>query len=271
MGPNYHGDHLFPELVDRFNRRWFLACRDAEKGNGRSGKFDFIWRESIGRLPAGSRAYVKQKLPMHLRSWITAKRQQNPRVWSQMPGFSLPLDIFSSLRVNLLGREPRGIIRPGNEYRRYLETFAVELSQLINVDTGEPAVERIFRADQHSDPLAIGSCPDLIVWWRKKAPIRAIRSAGLGTISGEFPDIRTGEHVMRGMLLLSHPHAKPGRHVIPGMQGLDIPATLCELAGVRPGVELDGTSRVRDLMTISAESLFASVRSPASSSSAFDA
>jgi arylsulfatase A-like enzyme len=98
--------------------------------------------------------------------------------------------------------------------------------------------------------LAIGSCPDLIVWWRKKAPIRAIRSAGLGTISGEFPDLRTGEHVMRGMLLLSHPHAKQGRHVIPGMQGLDIPATLCELAGVRPGIELDGNSRARDLMEL---------------------
>jgi hypothetical protein len=54
---------------------------------------------------------------------------------------------------------------------------------------------------------------------------------------------------MRGMLLLSHPQAKQGRHAIVGMKGLDIPATLCGLAGVRPGVELDGTSRVRDLIS----------------------
>jgi hypothetical protein len=105
----------------------------------------------------------------------------------------------------------------------------------------ETAVERVFRADKQSDPFTIGSCPDLIVWWRKTAPIRAIRSVTLGTISGDFTDIRSGEHVMRGMLLLSHPLANPGQHVITGMKGLDIPATLCELAGVRPGICLDGT------------------------------
>jgi predicted AlkP superfamily phosphohydrolase/phosphomutase len=165
-----------------------------------------------------------------------------------IPAFSLPLDVFSSLRVNLLGREPHGRIRTGEEYRRYLDAFAAELSQLVNVDTGETAVERVFRADEQHDPFTIGSCPDLIVWWRKTAPIRTIRSVTLGTISGEFTDIRSGEHVMRGMLLMSHPQAKPGHHVIAGMKGLDIPATLCELVGVRPGIRLDGTSRVRDLM-----------------------
>ena len=250
MGPNYHADHLFPALVDRFNHHWVGAGRDLGNGNGRRGMFDLIWQSSVGRIPPASRSCVKQRLPMHLRSWITAKRQQNPRVWSQMPGFSLPMDVFSSLRVNLLGREPHGRIRPGEEYRRYLDTFMAELSRLINVDTGETAVERIFRADQRDDPLSIGSCPDLIVWWRKTAPIRALRSTALGTIAGEFTDIRSGEHVMRGMLLLSDPQAKPGRHPIAGMKGLDITATLCDLAGVRPGIGLDGTSRARDLMAV---------------------
>jgi predicted AlkP superfamily phosphohydrolase/phosphomutase len=188
-----------------------------------------------------------------------------------MPAFSLPLDVFSSLRVNLLGREPRGMIRPGTEYCRYLDAFAAELSQAINVDTGERAVERIFRADKQHDPLAIGASPDLIVWWRKTAPIRAIRSATLGTVSEEFTDIRSGEHVMRGMLLLSHPQAKQGRHVIAGMKGLDIPATLCELAGVRPGTVIDGTSRVGDLIAISAESFCAHAGLPRSSLSGLNA
>jgi hypothetical protein len=204
---------------------------------------------------------------MHLRGWLTTKRQQNPRAWSRMPAFSLPMDVFSSLRVNLLGREPRGRIRSGNEYRRYLDAFAEELFQLVNADTGEPAMDRLFRADQQSDPFTIGSCPDLIVWWRKTAPIRAIRSVSLGTISGEFTDIRSGEHVMRGMLLLSHPQAKKGRQTIEGMKGLDIPATLCELAGVRPGVELDGTSRVLDLIASSDRSRSAWVCSSAERSS----
>ena len=69
---------------------------------------------------------------------------------------------------------------------------------------------------------------------------------------------------MRGMLLLSHPQARKGRHTLAGMKGLDIPATLCELAGVRPGIRLDGTSRVRDLMAISTGSLSAPARLPKS-------
>ena len=265
MGPNYHGDHLFPEFVDRFNHQWTGESSDLGKGNGRCGMFDFVWRSSVGRIPLASRSCVKQRLPMHLRGWITTKRQQNPRVWSQMPGFSLPMDVFSSLRVNLLGREPQGRIAPGDEYRRYLDAFTAELSQLINIDTGETAVERVFRADKHHDPSTIGSCPDLIVWWRKTAPIRGIRSARLGPIAGDFTDIRSGEHVMRGMLLLSHPRAKQGRHAIAGMKGLDISPTLCELAGVKPATRLDGTSRVRELLAISTGSHSACVRSPGSS------
>jgi len=61
--------------------------------------------------------------------------------------------------------------------------------------------------------------------------------------------VRTGEHVMRGMLLVSHPRAKPGRHCIEGMSAMDIPATLCDLAGIQPGIAFDGTSRRRDFLT----------------------
>jgi hypothetical protein len=119
--------------------------------------------------------------------------------------------------------------------------------QVANVENGQRAVERIFRADQQVDPMTIGSGPDLIVWWSKSAPIRAIRSATLGTISGELAEIRTGEHVMRGLLVLCHPLIQGGRRTIPGMSVLDIPATLCELAGIQPGIALEGTSRCGDL------------------------
>jgi predicted AlkP superfamily phosphohydrolase/phosphomutase len=160
-----------------------------------------------------------------------------------MPAFSLPFDVISSLRVNLAGREPRGRIRPGEEYRRYLDAFTEELSRLTNAETEQPAVERIFRADQLTDPLTMGSGPDLLVWWSKSSPIRAVRSATLGTLSREFTYNHSGEHVTRGMLLISDRWARRGHHAIAGMRGVDISATLCDLAGVQSGRALDGTSR----------------------------
>lgn len=249
MGPNYHGEHLFPELVGRFNRRWQGEGVDGERAHERRGWFDSVWQRSVRRLPATWRDGVKHRLPMPVRSWISVKRMQNPGQWSRMPAFSIPLlEVFSALRVNLVGRDPRGRIRPGDEYRRYLDAFAEELARLTNAETGEPAVDRIFRADHLTDPLTMGSGPDLLVWWNKERPVRAIRSRRLGTISGENTEIRTGEHVMRGMLLVSDSRALPGRHAIAGMNVLDIPATLCDLAAIQPGNHLDGTSRVRDFI-----------------------
>jgi len=248
MGPNYHGEHLFSEFVGRFNHRWEGKGPDVGRRDDSRAWFDSMWRSYVGKLPASWRQAVKHRLPMSLRAWITMKRQQNPKWWSQMPAFVVPLDVFSSLRVNLVGREPRGRIRPGEEYRRYLDAFTEELSQLTNAETGGPAVERVFRADEHTDPLTVGSAADLIVWWSKSSPIRAVRSPALGMIAGEQTEIRTGEHVMRGMLLVSHPQAKHGHHTIAGMNALDIPATLCDLAGVQPGITPDGTSRRRNLL-----------------------
>ena len=244
MGPNYHGEHLFSDFVARFNYRWEGKGPDVARRDDGRGWFDSVWQGSVRRLPARWRDAVRRQPPTSLRAWITVKRVQNPKLWSRAPAFSIPLmDVFSVLRVNLVGREPRGRIRPGEEYRRYLDAFVTELSELTNADTGEPVVERVFRADERTDPFTVGSAADLIVWWSKSAPIRAVRSPALGTISGKQTEIRTGEHIMRGMLLVSHPKALPGRHTIPGMNVLDIPATLCDLAGVQPGRALEGISR----------------------------
>lgn len=248
MGPNYHGDHLFPSLVGRFNRWWEGRSPDPGSPDERAGWFDTAWRGTVRRLPADWRMRAKRRIPVSLRARITTLREQNRRQWSQMPAFPLPFDVISSLRVNLAGREPRGRIRPGEEYRRYLDALSEELLRLTNAETGQPAVERIFRADQFTDSLTMGSGPDLLVWWSKSSPIRAIRSATLGTLSGDFTFDHSGEHVTRGMLLISGRHAMGGCHAIAGMRGVDIPATLCDLAGVQPGSHLDGTSRVRDFM-----------------------
>lgn len=249
IGPNYQGGHLFAEFVDRFNRRWLGKDTHLGQEESRLGSLDHWWERTVGRMPAGWRARVKNGLPVRLRIWIGMQREQNPNAWSRMPAFSLPQDGFSALRVNLAGREPRGWIQPGEQYRRYIDAFIAELSRLKNGTSGEAAVDYIFRADQRVDPLTMGSGPDLNVWWSKSSPICTIRSPTLGTISGEFTDARTGNHVMRGMLLISHPQARLGRHTIPGMNILDIPATLCDLAGIEAGVTLKGTSRLHNLVT----------------------
>ena len=251
IGPNYSGVHLFQEFVDRFCRRWAgqAPLTDGVTRPVKKGGLDPLWKASVQKVPFAWRKRVRDQLPISLRRWLYMKRLDHSRQWSQMLAFPLPMDGISALRVNLAGRDPKGRICGGEEYGRFLDALTDELSTLTNIDTGEPVVERVFRADQQVDPVTMGSFPDLIVWWSKSAPIQTVRSATLGVIAGEFPDMRTGEHVMRGMLLVSHDRAKPGHHPIEGMGAMDIPATLCDLAGIQPGIAFDGASRRRDFLT----------------------
>ena len=250
MGPNYHGTHLFPEFVDRFSRRWTgeTPPTDGATGRTRGARLDALWKASVQQIPLPWRKRVRERLPNSLRRWLFMKRLEQSRHWSRMPAFSLPMDGFSALRVNLAGRDPKGQIGPGEEYGRFLDALETELVRLTNADTGEPVVERIFRADQQTDPVTMRSFPDLFVWWRKSNPIRAIRSSTLGTISGDITEERTGEHILRGMFLVSHPRAGGGQRTIPDMRVVDIPVTLCELAGVPSGVQFEGVSRRSDFL-----------------------
>ena len=43
--------------------------------------------------------------------------------WSQTPGFSLRTDIRAELRLNLVGREPRGMLEPDSKLKEAYVRF----------------------------------------------------------------------------------------------------------------------------------------------------
>ena len=255
MGPNYHAAHLFPEFVNRFNDSWIRRSSGGENNAATQRPWlDTLWLGSVQKIPVSWRGRAKRRLPISMRGRIALQRLQTPKRWSSAPAFSVPKDGFSALRVNLIGRETQGRIQPGQEYRRYLDAFVEALGQLASTDTGERVVARIFRVDEQTDPLRIGAGTDLVVWWSKSRPVVEVRSPVLGDISGvSSEEDTTGEHVMRGMIMVSHEQAKRGHQIIEGVKPMDIPATLCELARIKPGRILDGQSLCSNLLTVATE------------------
>jgi predicted AlkP superfamily phosphohydrolase/phosphomutase len=137
------------------------------------------------------------------------------------------------IRVNLAGREPNGLVAPGDDLDRFCETLSRELLAIVDLDRGERVVSRVLRTDdlyhgEHRELL-----PDLLVEWSSYAPISKIRigSPAIGELAGEYTFCRTGDHFPGGMFVATGPgiaHGVLDRTV----SIMDFAPTFCAMLGV---------------------------------------
>ena len=251
MGPNYSGMHLLPEVLkrmgimgknvqDRGQRGWFSTV--IEKINQsmpykRWGPYTLKKLESF--IPARVIGTTKQLVPEKLWDNWTRRLLTAGNDWRWSNAFCVPNDYSGAIRINLEGREPNGLVEPGSEYDALCEGLIEELSSLVNVDTGEKAVSEVIRVDRIYQGEHIWELPDLIVVWAKNAPIRALYSPRIGTVSGENPDKRTGAHRPYGFLIASGTHIRGGKNV-EGGHIMDIAPTILYLMSCPIPRDMDG-------------------------------
>jgi predicted AlkP superfamily phosphohydrolase/phosphomutase len=165
--------------------------------------------------------------------------------WSRTRAYAMGL---GNIYVNLAGREAEGIVQPGEEYRRLITEIKSKLEAFVDEETGENPVAHVFTRDEAYgvyDPQLI---PDLFpsnnrgfrVGWQDSLGIVARNVVEPNT------DVWSGDHcsvyppLVNGILFSSRP--------LPGAADpymADVPATLLDLYGVEPSVELDGVSLLR--------------------------
>lgn len=146
--------------------------------------------------------------------------------------------VDGAIRLNLIGREPAGRIRPGREADAVCARLAADLATFVDVDTGQPILDRVVRTrDVCHGPLT-DRLPDLWVLWRKGGRIRGVRSPLAGEILGEFPGTRTGDHLPEGLLLARAPHLRAGA-LGRRLGVMDLAPTLTAMLGV-PLPDVDG-------------------------------
>ncbi|MEN3976085.1 hypothetical protein [Emcibacter sp. SYSU 3D8] len=111
----------------------------------------------------------------------------------------------SGIRINLVGRDPHGIVRPGDEYEALCNRLIAELGEVRNDETGGPLVTEIVRTrDHHNGPKA-ETLPDLLVTWNREKPIRVVSSPAIGRLVHPHPTIRTGDHRPDALMMLNGP------------------------------------------------------------------
>jgi len=166
--------------------------------------------------------------------WMPATRYR--RHWPDMPAFALPSYYDGQIRVNLKGREARGMIERA-DYDATCENIIKLLHDCRNPLSGEPAIAAVERSPRAPDRIG-GSEADLVVIW-EGAPI-GLDHPVLGRI-GPLPYRRPGGHTGKTGFAYMH-----GPRWVPGDYGeassFDVVPTVMELIGTPAAAPLSGRS-----------------------------
>ncbi len=244
MGPNYSGSHLLPETLNRLGMGRGERKSHSPAGwvgrlfpAGRWGPYAIKKIESL--LSPDLIARVKRHVPERLWDTWTRRILGLGSDWKRSIAFMVPSDYTGAIRINLKGREPNGQIEPGKEYDAVCEQLMEDLSALTNPETGKEAVSTVYRVDRVYQGENLRDLPDLIVKWTGDAPIRALTSPKIGTVSGILPDKRSGAHRTHGFLSLSGRNIRPVKS--PGeYDSMDIAPTILYLMGQPVPRDMDG-------------------------------
>jgi hypothetical protein len=110
------------------------------------------------------------------------------------------------LWINLLGRDPQGIVHPQDEYEEVCDTLVKALPvKLRDPETGAQVIERVYRKEELYSSDYLFCAPDLIIVFKPGyAPSR--QSTRLGFDEGVFTAPTPGEMAMAG----AHPSTVNG-------------------------------------------------------------
>ena len=204
-----------------------------------------VWRA----LPASARSGLSP-----LRDRVTASddaRASTPEIGVDLERsrcFPLANGLaVGGVRLNLAGREPRGILAAENA-DRFCTQLETDLLAIVDEITGEPLVRRVIRTRDLYTGEQIDALPDLLIEWNDAVArgstalgngdasrVRA-RSPKFGTIEGANEYGRSGEHRAGGWFVAAGPGVALGR-LGREVSLLDLAPTFTRFLGV----ELPGT------------------------------
>ena len=190
MGPHYGATFLLDDIL-----RAREAARVAPATRRAAGLLERGWTlvpERARKLLRPMRGHVKQRLGAALPDAALAARRC----------YATPNNVvYGGIRVNLVGREPSGRVRPGADLDRFCEELTRDLGTFVNSETGRPLVRRILRTAEAYRGEPTDHLPDLLVEWNRETPIRSVES----------PDLRADQPRIPGQSD-RRPHARRARH-----------------------------------------------------------
>ncbi len=192
MGPNRSQEHFVPAVMQVANRR-FTSATSLAPERGPRGFSPVRWlREHV---PAGVQNAVARAVPVGLRDEVVNRATTGGYDWERTPGFPLLGDYNGYMRLNLRGREARGLLDHDSksmfDYQQVVENV---FRSFRFTTTQEPVVRDIRYSARDFPGRRTTYLPDMIVTWADALPQTTVVSPEYGRVSAELSTGRSGNH-----------------------------------------------------------------------------
>ena len=209
MMRDFGQNHLVKPLMDRFNRLFLKRHWGRDTPAAKTGGF-------VGRLrkvvPSRLQYAIGESAPDRVRHWVVEREIIGGVDWSQTPGFSLRTDVRAELRLNLVGRETRGILEPNSaSSEAYVASLHRAFLELRDSDTGDLLVDELVPIQQLFPGDRSHALPDFSITWRPAPLARRVVSPEIGEVEAEALGARGGDHTDFGFVSVAPSAATESR------------------------------------------------------------
>ncbi|MGB9178968.1 MAG: alkaline phosphatase family protein [Pyrinomonadaceae bacterium] len=153
------------------------------------------------RSPASLKKLYYKTMPRKATYHLAQPTMMPAYDWSRTRAFSLPTDQHGWIRLNLCGRETKGVVQP----RQYEEACRQLERMLLNLrtDEGRPLVSDVMMTSESYEAALKQRLPDLIVHYADAAFAPSLKISGMPFVSRPIGKKNTGQHATGGFLLAS--------------------------------------------------------------------
>lgn len=186
--------------------------------------------------------YRLTNIPNTVESWVRFSAVD----WQRSRAYSEETPYFPSIWINLKGREPLGVVEPG-DYAATCDRIRAALERWRDPYTGQKMVKRVFRREELYSGPYVDLAPDLTIEWnldgaysylfrpssgRKRPPVCKLDPS-------EMKTVKSGDHRDHGIFVAVGPDLKAAE-TIKDAEIVDLVPTILYLSGLPIPTDVDG-------------------------------
>ena len=150
-------------LNEAFCRQLGYQFSPASGPTSRQRPIDLIRR----LIPQTLRNQLSRLVPREKRDLLLSDKFRSSTDWTRTTLFNIPAYYTGQFRVNLRGREPSGIVQPGQEYSELLDRVERDLLSLVDPVTDRPAIKAVWKTVEMFGGSPPESLPDILAEWHE--------------------------------------------------------------------------------------------------------